>query len=269
MSVIDIQDVSWQRENRQILQNVNWKVERGEHWAIIGSNGAGKTALLNIITGYMWPTSGSVKILGKQFGHYDLRELRKSIGWVSSALLEKFYRFQNEQALNVVLSGKYASVGIYEHVTDEDRQAAYELFQLFRCEHLAEKPFKVLSQGEKQRILLARAWMAKPELLILDEPCTGLDLLARENLLQAIQLLAGSPDGPTVLYVTHHVEELMPLFTHTILLKNGQVLARGEKEHVLTGQRLSALFDVNVELTWQDGRPWVKLVGSPYEKQGV
>lgn len=260
MRVIDLNDVSWQRDNRWILQSINWKVERGEHWAIIGSNGAGKTALLNMINGYMWPTHGEITILGKRFGHFDLRQLRQSIGWVSSALVDQFFRSRKkEPTLQIVLSGKYASIGIYERVSDRDKEAAYELLELFRCAHLADKPFSVLSQGEKQRVLLARAWMAKPELLILDEPCTGLDLLAREHLLQAVQVLTEAPDGPTVLYVSHHVEEILPLFTHALLLQNGQVLASGKKGDVLTAEKLSTLFGINLDMTWQDGRPWVKL----------
>jgi len=260
LNVIDMQTVSWRRDDRWILQNIDWTVRRGEHWALIGSNGAGKTTLLNIINGYAWPTSGNVSVLGKKFGHCDVRELRKSIGWVSSALFDQYYRFrQNEPALNVVLSGKYASIGIYEHVSDKDREEAYALFEFFRCEELAHQPFHVLSQGEKQRVLLARAWMAKPELLILDEPCTGLDLLARERLLHAVQQLAEAPDGPTVLYVTHHVEEIIPLFTHAFLLQDGQVLASGKIESVLTDHLLSKLFGVTIHLTWQRGRPWVKL----------
>lgn len=260
MNVIEIQNASWQRKNEHILQNINWTVKHGEHWAIIGANGSGKTALLNIVTGYMWPTTGKVTVLGKQFGHYDIRELRKSIGWVSSALFERFNRFRaGEQALNVVLSGKFASIGIYENISKEDRQEAYELLEFFNCADLADKPFNVLSQGEKQRTLLARAWMTKPKLLILDEPCTGLDLLARETVLESVDRLANAPDGPTILYVTHHVEEIIPLFTHALLLKDGQIIASGEKERTLTSDRLSALFDVPLDLTWQGERPWVKL----------
>lgn len=268
MSVIEIKNVNWQREDRHILQHMNWTVEHGEHWAIIGANGAGKTALLNIISGYMWPSSGSVKILGKKFGHYDLRELRKSIGWVSSALFERFNRFRpNEPTLEVVLSGKFASIGVYETIKESDRREADELLGFFGCAHLARQPFNLLSQGEKQRILLARAWMTKPELLILDEPCTGLDLLARESLLESVRLLAEAPDGPTILYVTHHVEEITPLFTHALLLKDGQMLARGEKKKTLTDDHLSEVFGVPINLVWQEGRPWVRL--SVKEKQEV
>lgn len=260
MNIIEIANVNWQRDNQRILQNMTWTVKRGEHWAIVGANGAGKTALLNIINGYMWPSSGEVTVLGKKFGEYDLRELRKSIGWVSSALFERYNRFRaNEPTLDVVVSGKAASIGVYEHISDEVRQDAYELLHVFHCAQLADKPFNVLSQGEKQRVLLARAWMAQPELLILDEPCTGLDLLARENLLQAVQLLAAKSDGPTILYVSHHVEEIIPLFTHALLIKDGQIVAQGNKEQTLTDDRLSGLFGVPIDLSWQGGRPWVKL----------
>lgn len=254
-----MQRVSWRRGNRPILNNIHWNVERGEHWAIIGPNGAGKTALLNMISGYVWPTTGKVAIFNRVLGQVDVRELRKSIGWVSSALFERLYRIRrNERVLNVVLSGKFASLGIYEQVSAADENSAQELLELFQCAHLAEKPFHVLSQGEKQRILLARAWMSRPKLLILDEPCTGLDLLARERLLSAIQRLAEAPDGPTILYVSHHVEEIIPLFTHALLLKDGHVLAGGKKRDVLQKNQLSELFGVNLNVTWQAGRPWIQ-----------
>lgn len=260
MAIIDINQLSWQRDNRWILKDIDWTVSKGEHWAIIGANGAGKTALLNIINGYTWPTTGDVTILGQPFGKTDLRELRKSIGWVSSALFERFFRFRmSEPSLNVVLSGRHASIGVYERTTEAEKERAFELLSLFRADHLANRPFRLLSHGEKQRILLARAWMAKPRLLILDEPCTGLDMLAREHLLRDVQSLGDQPDSPTMLYVSHHVEEIVPLFTHVLLLKDGRVLASGEKEKTLTAQRLSELFDINVEMTWQDGRPWAKL----------
>ncbi|WP_054949114.1 ABC transporter ATP-binding protein [Numidum massiliense] len=260
-NIIDLQNVSWQRDDRYILHAVDWSVRRGEHWALIGPNGAGKTALLNIVSGYMWPSRGSVAVLGKSFGHVDLRELRQSIGWVSATLFDRFYRSQRrENALNVVLSGKHASIGVYEAVTEEDRQTALELLQLFGCEQLADKLFHTCSQGEKQRLVLARALMSRPQLLILDEPCTGLDLTAREQLLATIERLAEQPDGPTIVYVTHHVEEILPLFTHALLLKDGCVLTSGEKKQSLTDCQLSTLFDMPLEVEWQKDRPWVKLV---------
>lgn len=260
MNVIELSNVSWHRDTQMILNEINWTVKEREHWSIIGANGAGKTALLNIVSGYMWPSTGTVKVLGQPFGRCDLRELRKSIGWVSVALFEKYYRFhQGEKAIKVVISGKHASIGIYETISQDDVETAQQLLEQFNCHYLAEKPFGTLSHGEKQRVLLARAWMASPRLLILDEACTGLDLLAREQLLQAVNALAADPAGPTILYVTHHVEEILPVFTHALLLKNGKILAKGERKKIFTDALLSELFGIDLTVTWQHDRPWVKL----------
>ncbi|MCL6594138.1 MAG: ATP-binding cassette domain-containing protein, partial [Alicyclobacillus sp.] len=164
-----------------------------------------------------------------------------------------------ESALEVVLSGKFSSIGLYDDVADADVADACALLDRFGCLYLAERPFQTLSQGEKQRVLLARAWMAQPQLLILDEPCTGLDILAREHLLQAVQVLARADNAPTLLYVTHHIEEILPVITHVLLLKAGRVVAAGEKHRILTEPLLSETFSIPVSVTWQDDRPWLRL----------
>lgn len=261
MKVLQLQDVLLKRGGQVILDAVKWSVNPGEHWAILGGNGSGKTSLLNVITGYLWPTAGSVEVLGKRFGTYDLRELRKSIGLVSSSFADQQQSFRPmDTALGIVVSGKFASIGIYQEVTEEDRNQALSLLQQFGCEDLAERPFRYLSQGERQRVLLARAWMAKPSLLILDEPCSGLDILAREKLLEAVGVLGRQPDGPTLLYVTHHVEEVLPVFSHVLLLRQGHVVASGDKSHILTSRILSSTFSVLVEVMWEGERPWLRVV---------
>ncbi|MCL6548325.1 MAG: ABC transporter ATP-binding protein [Alicyclobacillus sp.] len=266
MSVIHLENVSWRRGERMILQGIEWRVEPGQHWAVLGENGSGKSSLLNVIAGYVWPTEGRVQVLGEVFGRCDLRELRKSIGWVTSAMARQFETSRpDETALEVALSGRFASVGVYEPVQPELTALARERLRAFDCEHLADQPFRTLSQGEQQRVLLARAWMAEPRLLVLDEPCTGLDLAARETLLRAVDRLAASDGGqnaaPTLVYVTHHVEEILPLFTHVLLLRGGQVLAAGPKTDVLTDERVSEAFGVRVEVAWRGGRPWIAVVG--------
>jgi iron complex transport system ATP-binding protein len=262
MSVIRMESVSCRRGHATILKDVNWSVEPGQHWAIIGSNGAGKTTLLNIVNGYTWPTTGTVEVLGQTFGRVNMAELRTRIGWVSSSMSERVHHSRpNERALDVVVSGKYASIGIWTEKSQEDDERALEILEMFQCTHLADQPFHILSQGEKQRILIARAWMAKPELLILDEPCTGLDIKARESLLRTIDSLYKKTQGPTLLYVTHHPEEVLPLFSHALVLKHGRVLASGEKERVMTNELLSEAFDVDVDVAWQADRPWVHVVG--------
>lgn len=261
MSIVRLENVVWRRDQHTILDTVNWTIERGQHWALLGVNGSGKSSLLQVIAGYIWPTKGRVEVLGQTYGHCDLREVRKAIGWVNSAFTEQIQQSRPyETALDVVVSGKFASVGVYDDTTSEDDDVAEEMLNQFGCARLADQPFRTLSQGEKQRVLLARAWMARPRLLILDEPCTGLDLHAREQLLGAMSELATSEDAPTVVYVSHHVEEIIAPITHALLLKEGRVLSSGDKTDVLTADTVSEAFDVPVRLTWENERVWVTVV---------
>jgi iron complex transport system ATP-binding protein len=254
---IDLRDVSWQREDRYILRGIDWQVKQGEHWCLVGQNGSGKTSLLNIICGYVWPTTGQVSVLGQRYGTVDLRAVRKSIGWVSSALMAQLH--EHETAQRVVLSGREATIGLYNAPQEEDLQKAAELLDTFGCASLIHSPYRTLSQGERQKVLIARALMASPRLLILDEPCTGLDLLAREQLLEMIDRIARQPDGPTLLYVTHHIEEILPCFSHAMLLKNGEVDRAGRTDDVLTEAELSRFFGVPIAIRQVQGRTWVSL----------
>lgn len=257
--IIDIQNVSWDRNEQKILQNINWTVQNGEHWCLLGLNGSGKTTLLNMINGYIWPTEGSMSVLDKKFGEFDLRELRKSIGWVSTSLQQKLYG--SETALKIVLSGKFATIGLYDETNVEDISHAENLMESLGCTALINRTYDTLSQGERQRVLIARALMASPKLLILDEPCTGLDVFAREQLLQMIAAVAAEKDAPTIIYVTHHVEEILPCFTKTLLIKEGKVFAARETSEVLTSATMSDFFAVPVHIQRCDGRSWLSVQG--------
>ncbi|NIK77419.1 iron complex transport system ATP-binding protein [Paenibacillus castaneae] len=257
--IIDIHNVSWDREGKQVLKNINWTVQEGEHWCLLGLNGSGKTTLLNMINGYIWPTVGSMSVLGRTFGEYDLRELRKSIGWVSTSLQQKLYG--SETAIKIVLSGKYATIGLYDHIDAEDVEKAESLMKKLGCAALIKRTYDTLSQGERQRVLIARALMAAPKLLILDEPCTGLDVFAREQLLQMIASVAPQQDAPTIIYVTHHVEEILPCFSRTLLLKEGQVFAAEQTSDVLTSTKMGEFFGVAVDIERRDGRNWLSVKG--------
>lgn len=166
--MIDAKQVSVIRDSKYILKEVSWSVKAGEHWAILGLNGSGKTTLLNMINGYLFPSKGELQVLGKIFGKYDLRELRKSIGWVSTAIQERLYG--TESVEDTVLSGKFASIGLYEEPSKEDRDFARSLLERLSSVHLSDRIYQTLSQGEKQRVLIARGLMSSPRLLILDEP---------------------------------------------------------------------------------------------------
>lgn len=259
--IIKIENVSWQREESSILQNVSWEVNQGEHWCIVGLNGSGKTTLLNMINGYIWPTKGEITVLGKKFGEFDLRELRKSIGWVSSSLQQRLRG--NETALNIVLSGKFATIGLYDKTQQEDSEKAYDLLKLLGCEKLANRRYDTFSQGERQRVLIARALIASPDLLILDEPCTGLDVFAREQLLSMVEKIAKQADAPTFLFVTHHIEEIMPVFSKTLLVKDGQIFKAGDTQDLLNSELLSRFFDSPLEVERRNERNWLTILGNP------
>ncbi|MBP1156572.1 MULTISPECIES: ABC transporter ATP-binding protein [unclassified Paenibacillus] len=255
---IEVKDLSYLRDDKVLLSGIHWRVRKGEHWALLGLNGSGKTTLLNMITGYLWPTKGEINVLGETYGSVDLREMRKLIGWVSSSLQEKLYA--SDKAQVVVLSGKYATIGLYDKPEAKDFDQASELMHRLGCSHLWDRAYQTCSQGEKQKLLIARALMANPRLLILDEPCNGLDLFAREQLLSGIAGLAGQPDAPTMLYVTHHTEEILPVFTHALLLRRGSMFASGETGKLLTDDTLSAFYELPVEVRSRNGRAWLSIV---------
>jgi iron complex transport system ATP-binding protein len=245
-AILEVSRLCIQREGTRILDDVCWRVEAGQHWAILGANGSGKTSLLSALTGYFMPTAGEVTVLGERFGQSDWRELRKHIGLVSSSIRQLMA--DTEPALETVISGKYAMIDYWGQLTRADRARGLRLLQQIECAYLADRPWVYLSQGERQRVLIGRALMARPRLLILDEPCAGLDPAAREHFLQFLQRLGNRPHAPTLVLVTHHVEEIMPVFSHALILKSGRVLAAGRKASVLNARHLSSAFNAPVRL---------------------
>jgi iron complex transport system ATP-binding protein len=227
-----------------IISDISWRIERGQHWVILGANGSGKTSLLSALTGYLTPTSGEIYLLGERFGYADWRELRKHIGMVSSAVRQMMA--DDEPALETVISGKDAMIDFWGRATHAERARATSLLRQVECGHLARRPWRVLSQGERQRVLIARALMARPKLLILDEPCAGLDPAAREHFLQFLERLGRNRNSPTLVLVTHHVEEIMPVFSHVLVLKAGRVLVSGKGRAVITSKMLSQTFAAGV-----------------------
>jgi len=255
--ILSVSSLRIERSGTVILDDVNWRVARGEHWVILGANGSGKTSLLSALTGYLMPTAGDISVLGQTYGESDWRELRKHIGLVSSSVRQMMA--DEEPALETVASGKYAMIDFWGRVTRTEKVQALRLLQQVECAYLAERPWSVLSQGERQRVLIGRALMAKPRVLILDEPCAGLDPAAREHFLQFIQRLGGRKNSPTLVLVTHHVEEITPAFSHVLLLKDGCVLAAGEKARVLNSRNLSRTFNAQTKLGKQRNRYALKV----------
>ncbi len=253
---IHLDNIKFIRNRRLILDQINWKIRKAEHWLMLGANGSGKTTLLQLMAGYLWPTEGRITVLGERFGNVDLRELRKKIGWAGSFLQAQIP--PEQRPLDLIVSGKFASIGIFEKPSEQDYSQARELAEQLKCEHILNSPYAVLSQGEKQRLLIGRALINRPSLLILDEPCAGLDLPAREQLLGLLEELGRSSASPTMIFVTHHLEEVMPAFTHTFLLKAGRCLAQGAKESILRSELLSEAFETAIEVVEEDQRYWAR-----------
>jgi iron complex transport system ATP-binding protein len=250
-AVIEVAGLRIERE-AVILDRIDWRVERGQHWAILGANGSGKTSLLSALTGYLPPTAGSIAVLGESYGRSDWRALRTHIGMVSSSVHQLMAG--HETALETVVGGKFAQIGYWGEIAPADRLRALAILKRIESGHLRDRPWRFLSQGERQRVLIGRALMAAPKLLILDEPCAGLDPVAREHFVQFLERLARRRGAPTMVLVTHHVEEIMPVFSHVLLLKAGAVLAAGEKRRVLTSAMLSRAFEGPLRLARRHGR---------------
>lgn len=252
--VLELEKVGLKREGKWILKDIDWKMEKGENWVLLGLNGAGKTALLHMLCSYYFPTEGNVKVINKQFGKDVLGErLRQQIGIVSSTLKERIYG--TDSAYQVVLSGAFASIGLYETPTDEMREKAQQLLKDLECFSYADRAYRTLSQGEQQRVLIGRALMANPKLLILDEPTNGLDFIAREQLLESIETICKSEEAPSVIYVTHHVDEILPAFNKTLLLKEGSVFKKGDTKEMISSANLSSFFGIPVYVDWSERRP--------------
>lgn len=250
--ILAVEQLRIVRDDTVILDRVDWSVQRGEHWVILGANGSGKTSLLSALTGYLMPTEGTIRLLGETYGETDWRELRKRVGLVSSSIRQMMQ--DDEPALASVASGKYAMIDFWGELTRADIRQARQWLRQVECEYLAERPWRVLSQGERQRVLIGRALMARPRVLILDEPCAGLDPAAREHFLAFIQRLGTLRTAPTLVLVTHHVEEIMPAFSHVLLLKQGAVLASGPLAKTLNPVNLAATFAASLGLRRRSGR---------------
>src|SRR6476660_8561647 len=240
--LITCEDVGYRQQGTDILAGINWQIDRGQHWAVLGPNGSGKTTLLRIACGYLWPTSGRVLRLGEEL--IDLGELRRSIGWISSGMIADIPA--SDTGLETVVSGRLAQFGLKRlpefgpTPTDFD-DAAAELERL-GCQSLAGKTFGVLSQGERQQVLIARARMARPLLLVLDEPCAGMDPGVRERFLAWLNEALHHPETPTVVLVTHHIEEIVPGFANTLVLSQGRIHSSGPTDQVVTRETIESVY---------------------------
>jgi iron complex transport system ATP-binding protein len=254
---LELHDVSYIGNGKAILRNINWSVQPGEHWAILGPNGSGKTTLLKIACGYFWPNAGG-EVYRRGRLLTNLPELRKSIGWVTSTLATQIP--EREKVIRTVVSGRFAQLGLLEqfggNAGKKDYAAARRYLSEMGCDHLREQDFGVLSQGEQQKVLIARARMTRPYLIVLDEPCAGMDPGAREIFLASLGRIGRQARIPALIYVTHHVEEILPIFKKTLTLKDGRVIHSGSTDRVLKGDVLQELYGVSLNIMKKKGRYW-------------
>jgi iron complex transport system ATP-binding protein len=253
--VLRVDGLSVVRDGIPLIEDINWEVCAGERWALLGPNGSGKTTLLRVVGSALWPTRGVVEILGERLGRVDMRILRQRIATVSASISRSLR--PQLSALEVVLTGRHSVLETWWHeFSADDRAEADRLLRLagFGGDSFDDRSFGLLSEGERQQVLLARALMGQPELLLMDEPAAGLDLGARERLVQRLSVLADDPSVPALVLVTHHVEEIPPGMTHAALLRDGRMVAAGPVNRVLTNRVVSDAFGIDVVVKGSEGR---------------
>lgn len=242
-------------DGRVILGGIDLEIGRGERWVLLGPNGGGKTTLLSLAGARRQPSSGRVAVLGIALGTADVRELHPRISHTSHVLAERMP--PDLSVRTVVLTGKRATLSPwFQEFDDADERRAATLLEQVGCAHLAARRFATASQGERQRVLLARALFSEPELLILDEPASGLDLPGREALIEALEAVAAASSAPTTIVATHHLEEIPPSTTHAALLRDGRLVASGEVVDVLTPRPLEDCFGIAIEVGRRGARWW-------------
>ena len=252
-AVISLSNVTLKRDGQTILNSINWTVLTGERWVILGPNGSGKTTLCKLAGLYMHPSHGNIDVMGKRLGRTDVRLLRAKLGFTSQALADMMR--PSLSALEIVMTGRHAALTPWWHNYGErDRERATSLLKRFNCEALSNARYATLSAGERQRVMLARALMSDPPLLILDEPTAGLDLTGREQLISLLARLADNTKLRGAVLVTHHVDEIPPGFTHILLLGNGRLVAQGPIRETLTPDVLSECFGIPLQLEHRDNR---------------
>jgi iron complex transport system ATP-binding protein len=265
--VLEVEGLRILRGGVPLLNGVDWRIRRGERWAIIGPNGSGKTSLLSALAGFLHASEGRIAVMGRVHGESNWQELRRCIGIVSSSVRQMVD--DGESALEVIASGLFGQINYWGRLGAAQRAAAARMADAMGCGQVVSRPWAVLSQGERQRVLIGRALLMKPRLLILDEPCAGLDPAAREHFLTFMNHVAGARKGPAIVLVTHHVEEITPAFSHVLALRDGAVAAAGTKADVLTNRTLEAVFGTPVRVRKSGGRWWMKVGAARRDAGGV
>lgn len=256
-TLIEVKGLVVKSGKHVLLDHINWTVKPGEQWVIFGTNGSGKTTLLSAVAGFRRFSEGTIEIFGEQLSAGNILAMRKRIGWVSNSFFDTYYK--NESAIEIILASKTGTLGLDFSVDEHDIGRARSLMTQLGLEDKINMPFSTLSKGERQRVLLARALLCNPEILVLDEPCTGLDIVARERMLALVSEITQESNA-TVIYVTHYSEELLDDFTHALLLKKGSVFAQGTMEACFTDEAMTQFLDAPARITRdEDGRMRIRL----------
>lgn len=257
MLAVHVQNARVYLSGREVLHGINWDVERGERCFILGANGAGKTTLVRMLMGYSWPLFGAtVEVLGKRFGSINIRELRRRIAWVSP-LMHQWLGDRSWTGLEMPLSGPDATIGLFRKPSEQEVKRARTLLAHLRAEHLADRTVVTMSSGEQVKVLIARALMTNPDLMILDEPSVFLDIAGREFLLRTIADLASHRPDLTLIFITQRIEDILPVFNRGLILHEGEILAQGSREDILTEPILQRAFDLPIRLIpGSEGRLW-------------
>ncbi|MCP3968447.1 MAG: ATP-binding cassette domain-containing protein [Lentisphaerae bacterium] len=254
--IIDIKNATVFLGGKKILKDFNWQIERGDHWFVLGANGAGKTTLVKMLMGFAWPIFGAeVNVLYQRYGTVNLAELRKRIAWVSPFMQR--WTSNKWTGIQMVVSGIDGTLGLFRDPTDEEVEKALSIMERIDCRKLENQDMDSMSSGEQVKILLCRALMHDPELIILDEACVHLDMKSREFLLETIEELAKKPDCPTTIFITQRIDDILPVFDKGMILKEGRIIAKGQRDSILTEDNLFRAYNMHVKLQQSSsGRFW-------------
>lgn len=253
--MIEYKNVFFIRDRNIIINDVSFKIAENENWAVLGPNGAGKSILFSMLMAYNIPTRGEISAFGKTFGKYNWNRIKSKIGIVSSTM-GRFESVLNKmRVFEIVLSGLKRTIGIYERITEEERRLTSKIIEKYKFEASQDKTYGILSAGEKKKTMILRSLITEPDLLILDEPCSSLDLFQREQILDTLTRI----EKTNLIYITHDIMEILPEFSHLMLLKDGKILAQGKKQNILNEENLRQLYGLNIELLDLADRPMIKI----------
>lgn len=255
-NIIEIENASVYRDGKEVLHDFSWSIARGQHSFILGPNGAGKSTLVKLLIGHLYPAfGGKIKVLGRVFGKDNICEMRRYIALASPVLLD--FQLGSFTVKELVFSGFDSTIGVFREITPQEEKRAANVMEKLGVSAFADRNFQTLSSGEQMRVLICRALVMEPELLILDEPCVFLDPAGREELLKTVNSLAQTSPGITILFITQRISDLLPMFSSGLLLSEGRIFARGNAEQLLTEEKLSRLFKIDLQLIdGKNGRKW-------------